>query len=859
MSFVFPARGMPCAFLIAALSIASGAIAGDVRYVDDDAPPGGDGRTWSHAFRHLQDALAAASDPASGIIEVRVAQGVYRPDRAALQPDGSGDRFATFRLISGVALRGGYRGLAGPGSPNEREVDAFVTVLSGDLNGDDGPEFENLEENSINVVTGSGTDATAVLDGFFVTAGFADGKRLDEDHTARGANLWILDGSPTIERCTFARGYSVWNAGGAYNFGASYPVYRHCRFIGNVARDGNGGGMFTYNPDAPDGAGPVLEDCEFRDNSAGRSGGGAAFYVGRQAELRRCTYEGNSALNGGGLWVAGFEVTIQDSRIIGNRAHVGGGGLYAYSGAVTVRRTRLEANVCEDGAGGAVAVVATVDDYELDFKDCTFVANEARKGGALNVKDSYGEPSDAATVRSSIFSGNVARDEGGAVWGHRYGVRLIDARLLANQALRGGAVFMSESDFRVERTDFSGNEAGFAGGACYLDFVDCRIGECSFTGNRAGADGIAAGGAICSTISVTDCRNTLFAANAGAAGGSAIEQTVFLSRFANCTFHRPPLNESALMRSVYVNEYVNSELRNCVVAGSGNGLLLDEGPGASKLVQCLITGGWSGPGSGILDLDPNFVDPDGPDDDPATLDDNDYRLNADSPAIDAGRNDLVPDDVTVDPDGRPRVLDGDYDGAAIVDLGAYEFFPDCNGNRVADEIDIANGTGTDCDGNLRPDSCDVPSCFDISATIYVDPCGFIVGGPLDGLPYFGLLLGTPGDDVIVGTEGPDLIIGLDGEDRICPGAGDDRTRDDHFDDVAGAGADRNPLDDHQSGARVHARSKGDCNRERVLDTTAVIRHARIEAYLRGPGRSPPRRVNDRGGSKRCACAPRAET
>lgn len=50
----------------------------------------------------------------------------------------------------------------------------------------------------------------------------------------------------------------------------------------------------------------------------------------------------------------------------------------------------------------------------------------------------------------------------------------------------------------------------------------------------------------------------------------------------------------------------------------------------------------------------------------------DFRLNADSPAIDAG-TDSPSDFPVTDMDGRTRVLDGDMDGSAIIDMGAFEF------------------------------------------------------------------------------------------------------------------------------------------------------------------------------------------
>ena len=69
------------------------------------------------------------------------------------------------------------------------------------------------------------------------------------------------------------------------------------------------------------------------------------------------------------------------------------------------------------------------------------------------------------------------------------------------------------------------------------------------------------------------------------------------------------------------------------------------------------------PGATDISLDPLFVAP-------GT---EDYRLQEASPCLDAGDNALVPAGLTADFDGNPRLIDGDGDSSAVVDMGVYEY------------------------------------------------------------------------------------------------------------------------------------------------------------------------------------------
>ena len=108
----------------------------------------GCGSSWSNACE-LQTALASAS---AGD-EIWVAAGTYYPGT---------NREDTFQLISGVALYGGFAGTET--AREQRDWGTNLTVLSGDIGVPD-----DSSDNSYSVVTGSGVDTSAILDGFTIT------------------------------------------------------------------------------------------------------------------------------------------------------------------------------------------------------------------------------------------------------------------------------------------------------------------------------------------------------------------------------------------------------------------------------------------------------------------------------------------------------------------------------------------------------------------------------------------------------------------------------------------------------------------------------------------------------------------
>ena len=369
---------------LAIVGLATAAAQATVYYVDCATSGGEDGSSWEDAFVHLQDALDLA-EPGDQVwvAACSLAPYTYRPDQGSGHT--AGDRSETFTLESGVAIYGGFPPGGGDGTFEARDPTnpTYKTTLSGDLLGDDGPDpFQNNDENSYHVVTGSGVDETAILDGFAITAGNADGPSPSHN----GAGMYNDSGNPTLTTCTLS-GNSAMNGGGIYNVYNSRPTLTECTFTDNSASihgagvcnawssptlinckfAGNSSGMFAGGMSNVDGGQPVLANCVFSGNSATSYGG--AIYNDGSATLVNCTFSGNSAAEGGGIYSLYTSYTLANCLFSGNSADKGG-GIYSEGTTATLVNCTFSMNSAPNGCALACDSVFQQYPSTLELANC---------------------------------------------------------------------------------------------------------------------------------------------------------------------------------------------------------------------------------------------------------------------------------------------------------------------------------------------------------------------------------------------------------------------------------------------------------------------------------------------------------
>jgi predicted outer membrane repeat protein len=535
-------------------------------------------------------------------------------------------------------------------------------------------------------------DSTAVLSGFKITNGQVD------DHAA-GGGIACSNSSPSLQNVIISDN-SAGSGGGIYCESSS-PSLENVTITGNSAYGTccatSGGGIYcSYN------SSPSLENVTIIGNSAWESGGGIVCYYNSNPILENVTITGNSAASvGGGIccW-DNSNPSLINVTITGNSADRYGGGIHCWVNSSLsfdpVERCNIFLNLAGSSGCDLYAydcptidvIVDTftvlqpydyfacpIDNFSFDIlnarveqvdQDLYVSPDGSNNNSGLTVDDplltvSYALvkilPDSTNTLTIHLSNGTYSPSVTGEIFPLycRSYVSLLgeDEAILDADSTSRVLGFYGVTDATISNITITSGYA-LSGGGIYCDNSSPILQNVTIINNFADGvppAGTGFGGGICCVESSPSLENVTISGNSAPVGGGIF-----------CAVSSPSLENVTISDNSGsgISCFNNSspELINCIMWNDTP----QEIDGSATVTYSDIQGGWEGTGN--IDQDPLFV---GTGEHPFSL------LEA-SPCIDAGIPDteglnLPPWDII----GNERIWDGDGDGIAVIDMGAYEY------------------------------------------------------------------------------------------------------------------------------------------------------------------------------------------
>jgi hypothetical protein len=363
---------------------------------------------------------------------------------------------------------------------------------------------------------------------------------------------------------------------------------------------------------------------------------------------------------------SGADSVVVDGFVV-QRGYASSGGVYYYNGIAVTQQSGSAIYLSNNNDAGR----------KISIRNCQFTGNFASfKGGAI-----YNEQSSPVITRCKFF-GNQAAGSGGAIGNEFLSGPLITLCEFSNNRITdfGGAIFNApNTQAIIDQCRFLSNWAAI-GGAIANQGSSPVITNCYIAGNRASSNGLGGAG-IYNNNASPRIINTYFIGNAAdlySNGSGLCNFNNSSVTVTNCTFSGN--GGSSIAVPIY-NYASHLSITNSIIYGNSNGI--QNVNGATTNVNYSLIEFWGGGGTGNLSNgeDPKFV---AWNYNSAPFTDGDYRLQACSPAINAGIVDttgLGLPAFAMSPE-LPRVQLG------RIDIGAYEAnsYTDANAGAIPETL-----------------------------------------------------------------------------------------------------------------------------------------------------------------------------
>jgi len=343
-------------------------------------------------------------------------------------------------------------------------------------------------------------------------------------------------GNGTPESCTQEALQNVLNSGGLVTFdcgGAHTINITSPRMISDtITIDGaglitlDGGGVTIILQIESDVPLLTLQNLRlinaFNNNPNQQINGGAvSAYYETDITVINCTFENN----------------ITDSTYINQDRNLdfGGGAIYLHTGTLTVQGSTFRNNQAIDGTGGALHVLYG----NVLIEDSLFENNEATSYGGAFYNDGVLNATGYLIFRRTTFIGNSGKGQGGAVFAYLYArypnststfesLRFVNNSVAMDEINHsfGGGLRLGSGIVRIKDSLFSGNTAVRQGGAIWAgESAAVTIDNVTLSGNHATDPNIGYGGAIkiSNSRGMTISNSTIAYNTAGEVGGGLFD------------------------------------------------------------------------------------------------------------------------------------------------------------------------------------------------------------------------------------------------------------------------------------------------------------------------------------------------